>query len=281
MNNFAGYEYSFRGFLDYSRCYGEPNILWVLVGSGILLGTIISIIPQIVSIVRNKSSYGINAFTYMISNLTQFFLVLNYCCLHKADFVGIFQLPLKSTLPRLLSFLNLFTFFIMFFPNVMLYCILFDTNLRLQRGPKTISFERILGFSCFYLIGFSIICLSVVYILFSVTSEDKIIYFGKSLGLISGVCTIIQYMPQFITTCKVKESGSLSIILLAIQAPGGMLNCCFMFFANNDDITTFLSLFLGALQQFILLILCIFYDLRKRRRNKTSTASLRPLLTED
>jgi hypothetical protein len=66
-------------------------------------------------------------------------------------------------------------------------------------------------------------------------------------------------------TCHLKDSGSLSLALLAIQAPGGTLNALFMWIGQEDDWTTWISILAASVQQFILLGICVFFKLRKRR----------------
>jgi len=108
MDEFRGYEYSFNGFVDYGACYHEVGSLWQAIGWVIFFGTVVSIIPQIISLVKNRTSYGLNPLTVFLTSWGQFVLALNYVCLHSADFVGIFQYSFTRWIPRLSTFINLF-----------------------------------------------------------------------------------------------------------------------------------------------------------------------------
>jgi hypothetical protein len=93
---------------------------------------------------------------------------------------------------------------------------------------------------------------------------------GSIAGGVASAMTIFQYLPQFIMLCKLKDNGSLSLLMLAIQAPGGTISTIFMCIGNSDNWSTWLSLGLSALQQWFMLALCLFYKARifvvKRRK---------------
>jgi hypothetical protein len=59
-----------------------------------------------------------------------------------------------------------------------------------------------------------------------------------------------------VTTCKLRSPGNLSIVNLAIQAPG-LINAIFTFVGQADDWTIAISSFLLSIEQFVLLGMCI------------------------
>jgi uncharacterized protein with PQ loop repeat len=92
---------------------------------------------------------------------------------------------------------------------------------------------------------------------------------GKFFGTVAGLICVAQYLPQMITTCKLRSSGSLSLVLLSIQAPGGLLNAIFMAVGQKDDWTTYISILAASVQQFLLLGICLFFKVRKKRPRHT------------
>ena len=282
MDEFEGYLYSFAGFTDYSNCYHKVEVLWMITGVCITVGTIISIIPQIYNIVKNKSSYGINAFTLSATSLSQVVNVLNYCSLHAADFVGMVSISFVQYMPRMLSFLNIFSLWYMYLGNTFLTLIFFDKKPREHRNAEQIKTNRkvILAFT----IGLHsiFIVLIILYFVFGSTNgyfESFLRQYGYILGFAGGVIAIAQYAPQMYTTCKLQSPGSLSIVLLAIQAPGGTINSMFLAFGNKDNWTTWFPLIVGAMQQFILLFICIYY-VCKARKLKKQMMDEQPLISE-
>ena len=108
MDKFRGYSTSFSGFIDYNACYHTVDVIWNIVAGCIFVGTVISVIPQIVSFIKKRTSFGFNPITVFVTSWGQFIVVLNYICLHSADFIGLFQYGIKTWLPRLMTFINLF-----------------------------------------------------------------------------------------------------------------------------------------------------------------------------
>lgn len=97
-------------------------------------------------------------------------------------------------------------------------------------------------------------------------TDGLIIGYGRSLGTLASVVTFIQYLPQIYTTYKLKSSGSLSMIMLSIQCPGGYFNCLFMAFGQKNDWSIWLPYFVAATQQLILLLMCIYFKCCQKRK---------------
>lgn len=269
MDEEKGYTFSWSGFTDYIRCFHEVKPLWILVGSVIFIGTIVSLLPQIIKIINLRSSYGISPVFAFMTSIAQFMTVLNYFCLHNADFYGIVQIPLSRTLPRLLTFFNVFALWYCYFFVVMLLLVFFNNIPRAER--LTIKIKKEFKFSILIIssLYISTITLFLLYIISAAArgfSSSLVFNIGKVMGSLSSLISICQYMPQFITTCKIKDNGSLSLITLAIQAPGGTINALFMCFGQHEHWTTWLSTLISALQQFLLLFICIFFKIRNKIR---------------
>lgn len=284
MDDFEGYLYSWAGFIDYSNCYHKVDVLWMITGICITLGTVISIIPQIVNFVKNRSSYGVNTFTLIMTSLGQFVNVWNYFALHAADFIGTASYSFTTYMPRLLSFLNLFSLWYVYLANAFLNFIFFDKKPREHRDIKAIksNYKTNIGLSIALFAGeFVLIVMFIAFGLSQGFFEPLIRKYGYILGVSGGVIAIIQYAPQMYTTCKLQSPGSLSIILFLIQAPGGTVNALFMAIGNKDNWTTWFPIIVGAIQQFILLGICIFFILKNRKRRQLADViSEKPLISD-
>lgn len=276
----GGYDYSFAGFNDYTSQMNESSsVIWRAAGLLIFFGTIISLIPQIYNIIKNRSSYGINPMTIFVSNFSQFILLLNIICLRSSDFIAAIQVNIFQSIPRLMTFINAFALWFFYLPIIVLTTMYFDREKRKNRNQNNIRNEWIfnLFFLCLNIIG-SIIIISIFcwLIVIKGIGSKIMVSIGKLCGSITVLSVLFQYLPQFYTTCKIRGNGSFSLLLLAIQAPGGTLSAIFMAIGQNDHWSTWASTLAASIQQFILLFLCLIFKYQKRRRNKLEI----PLLSQ-
>ena len=279
MDNFRGYHYSFQGFIDYNNCYHTIDISWMIIGGIIFLGTIISVIPQLTIIISNRSSYGLNSFSIGFTSFGQFIMIVNLISLHCNDFVGLLQIPINISFPRMMTFINVFTLWFMYFFIPILTNIFFDIESRRNRTLPEIPKERKLNIKIFIILILLISILSLLPFIigyFYSYGGNFIYQLGKYLGTLASILVFAQYLPQMITTCKLKDTGSLSLMMLSIQGPGGLINTLFMWIGNHDHWTTWLSFMIASLQQLLLLFIGIYFKLTK----KPTTFSSSPLLTQ-
>ena len=93
---------------------------------------------------------------------------------------------------------------------------------------------------------------------------------ANALGLMAALLAAIQYLPQIYTTYHLKHIGSLSIPMMCMQTPGGLLFAGSLFvrlgWAGWSSWGIFL---LSAVMQGILLAMAIYYELQ--RTNWTHT----------
>jgi len=90
------------------------------------------------------------------------------------------------------------------------------------------------------------------------------------LGIIAAVVTVPQWAPQIYKTWKMKSRGSLSVVMLIIQFPGSLLVTYFQAFLFSTSISTWLPYFFSAIQQGMLLALCLWFMFKDWRAGKHS-----------
>jgi uncharacterized protein with PQ loop repeat len=99
--------------------------------------------------------------------------------------------------------------------------------------------------------------------------------YGKVIGIISAIVVVVQWSPQLYTTWKEGEAGSLSIPMLLIQLPGSLSTVYFQAFLDRGDVTTWGPYMVTAIQQSILIVMClVFWCKRKRFVAQLSTLPL-------
>ncbi|OHT06800.1 hypothetical protein TRFO_05507 [Tritrichomonas foetus] len=275
MDKTYGYQNSISGFTDYTNCFGEYDIVWTICGCLIFIGTILSYLPQNVSIIARRSNYGINPLMTFDTQLGQNLVFLNILALHSSDLAGLFQSKVGDSthnIKVLSTFLTIcnqgmdwYSYKFIFLLNFMFV----DIETRTKRGPKKIKLDVILSRTLF---GVSILIEFVmmsVYILVGVTKgfqSPNMRQFAKVVSILSAIANCVQYIPQMITTCTLRDRGSYSILSLGILIIGTTINFCFLFIGQGEDWSTILPVGVTVVQQIILFIICAYFMILRRRK---------------
>jgi hypothetical protein len=219
-----------------------------------------------------------------VTSARELLVLVNIFCLHNADFFGVLQISPSRTIPRLLTFAQAFILWICFLPVVFMTFVFFDRCVRLSLPRAEAAMAREWRLNLILSILSTCIAFAAMSIYMGIGGgagfgSSPVEMLGKIVGLISAGLTIVQYAPQFVLACRLKDNGSLSLLTLGIQAPGGTIAAIFQMIGNNEDWSTYLSLAISALQLWVLFLLCLFYKCRgrlreKQRRNAESVYSL-------
>ncbi|KAI1828522.1 ATP synthase F0 [Xylaria intraflava] len=67
------------------------------------------------------------------------------------------------------------------------------------------------------------LCVVIISTALAFAAPSHLGAWANTLGIMSAVLAAIQYLPQIWTTYKLKHAGSLSILMMTIQTPGGFL----------------------------------------------------------
>jgi cystinosin len=276
MDTFHGFSYSWSGFVDYSGCYHRLAPFWTLLGSFVFVGTGLSVVPQLVRITKLRTSAGLSCLFVAITSMGQVLIVVNMFCLHNADFYGILQITAKLVIPRFLSFATAFILWFAYLPVVFMTFVFAPVSLTVREWRMNL-----------VLSGVVVVISWIMLVPYFVVGTNRgfgapvVAQLGKICGIVSTVVTVCQYLPQFVTVCKLKDNGSLSLLTLAIQAPGGTISTVFMAFGNREDWSTWVALGIAALQQWFLLGLCLIYKARQAAlKSKADPALLMSVSSE-
>jgi hypothetical protein len=95
-------------------------------------------------------------------------------------------------------------------------------------------------------------------------------WWANFLGIMSAALAAVQYIPQILTTYHLKHAGSLSIPMMCVQTPGGLvLAASLMARTGWDGWSTWGVYVLTAVMQGILLVMAIRYEWPKEERPAT------------
>lgn len=262
-------QYSYSGFVDYTSNYNTAAIIWILIGVGIALGTLISVTPQLIIIIKNRSCFGLNPYFVFINSFAQLLNpTFNIIALRSPDFVGLIQVGLAKALPRMLTFINGFALWFLYLPVVCFCVIFFDKEPRQLRDEEKIRKEKKINFlfvAANFILSFILITAFIGLVFNYGFGSEKVMALGRACGIMSFVCVLFTWIPQIVTTLKLKDKGSLSLFLLALQAPGGTINSLFMMIGQSDDWSTWLATLIASIQMFVLLGIGIFFEIKKKK----------------
>ena len=277
------------GFIDqvYRFQYVEP--IWQIMGSMFFLVTFFSFIPQTAELVAARSSFGIESISIFCESLAHFLLVVNVISLNAWDFVGYFQYPHYSAFPRMLTFMNLFFQWAMFIPTIYQAFIFHDRHPRPGRDRRETRVEWLKTVGVAIVLTIVDISLLGIFALLSMKFgfESAPVYkYAQACGIVATVLEVGFFLPQLYTTCKLRDGGALSLIMLEIQGPADVCNALYMWLGTKDDWTTWLTVLVGGIENFTLLGTCLLFKCMKARaaareaaekkRNMVMLASIEP-----
>jgi uncharacterized protein with PQ loop repeat len=94
--------------------------------------------------------------------------------------------------------------------------------------------------------------------------STAVVAYADGISIIVILSTLVQYIPQIYTTYKNRSGGSISVITLAIQAPGNLAIVLYQLLAHST-IATWLPFLSAFVQQTILIIeICVFHYCKQR-----------------
>ncbi|PRT53715.1 Uncharacterized protein C4C5.03 [Wickerhamiella sorbophila] len=120
--------------------------------------------------------------------------------------------------------------------------------------------------------------------------------FGSKLAYLCGLAAagvgLVQYIPQLMTTYTLKHAGTLSLLTLLIQIPGGMIWSFSLAVRGEVNWSIWMPIMLSAILQVILLCMAFYFSLVQINRdvaqitktpppNATNTVEAEALLADD
>lgn len=231
----------------------HPNWFAVTLAAFLVIGIVASYLPQHYKILSNKSSAGISPWWVLLGGLSSIAAIANIltlptsradmaCCKElsggacAAALLGVAQIGLQWTCFMIMSVLLNCTVYCLsslslILPSVLLYIVFFpataddveDMTSSTASITKTHPANRrdplIVG-AAIFLSLFTVALISVV-LVFSYPHHTQ--NWANVLGTISGSLAAVQYLPQIWFTYRLGDVGNLSVLTLAIQAPGAFV----------------------------------------------------------
>lgn len=119
-----------------------------------------------------------------------------------------------------------------------------------------------------FLHAFVVIVLTGV---FAIARPNFLNTWAVLLGMMAAALAGLQYIPQIWTTYHLKHAGSLSIPMMCIQTPGGLVFAASLFFRLRwEGWSTWAIYLFTAGMQGTVLAMCIYYELHRRSERPDS-----------
>ncbi|KAG6081520.1 hypothetical protein E4U15_002845 [Claviceps sp. LM218 group G6] len=247
-----------------------PRYLELVISILILVGMLISYLPQHYRIISRGTAQGISPYFVLLgttSATSGFANILTVaqsreamqCCQEldhfqcAAGLLGVAQLGMQWA-----CFALILVLFLIFF----------------RYRDANVPFEELDGESPKWqtAVGVGLVCVIhglVVVILtgiFTIALPDHLTAWANFLGIMAAALAAVQYFPQIWTTYRLKHVGSLSIPMMCMQTPGGFLIAASLYARlGPEGWSTWAIYLLTALMQGCVLFLGVYYEVQARR----------------
>ncbi|KAL5090670.1 hypothetical protein Trisim1_003983 [Trichoderma cf. simile WF8] len=263
-----------------------PSYMELTVSIVILIGLLISYLPQHYRIISRGTSEGISPYFVLLGTTSAtagFANILTVapsrraigCCKELETFecaaglLGVAQLGMQW-----LCFTAILVLFLIFFRYR-------EANVPQEElggeSPRWQTAVAVGGLCILH--GLVVIALTGV---FAIAMPDQLNLWANFLGVMAAVLAAIQYIPQIWTTYHLKHVGSLSIPMMCIQTPGGLLFAASLFMRlGMEGWSTWAIYLLTAAMQGSVLAMGIYYEVARRSEeyahSYTSSAPQSPI----
>lgn len=265
------------------------------IGAGFLLGLSLSFMPQIVNIIRRRSGRGISIIFCLCSasmgtsNFTAAALLQRskFDCCAEWGFAQCNEqmLPVYALMMQAVMTTAIFILVAGFsFRDQISAQARAAGKLASDHYPAAGDAEppehpmRVLRTVGALFVGFAVlqVVLPLVFVHQFRAADDasKIDDLGRAMGTTSVIFTFIQYIPQLLTTYRLKGLGSFSKATLCIQAFGGLGFGSYLAFAGEQKPTTWMPPMVTGAFQIALLCMAVYY------RKSSSEGESDPLLAK-
>ncbi|ELP93122.1 hypothetical protein EIN_053770 [Entamoeba invadens IP1] len=265
-------EFTSEGEFDFVPELGVGSII---VGMVIMIGTVLSVFPQYIKLLRKRDSSGLSPFYLLIQFINQVTAVANGCITNATYIHSCVYLGFNGCFGVLISWIQIMLLAMVYLPQIVFYLVFFPDK-------KNFSLFKIPLYTTPVVVFISLLIFGTVPLLEMTDGEcgEWTSGIGFLYGIICTICVFIQWSPQIYMTFKRKSAGALSVLMMSITAPGMVILTIYMIFITKQSFSTWLSNAASAIQQVILLTLLIYYEFIKKRfcPKKDEESEIKPLL---
>ncbi|KAI8597070.1 hypothetical protein EDD21DRAFT_311321 [Dissophora ornata] len=280
---------------DESECSPRNNNYKLTLSVLVLIGIIVSYLPQVFRIIHKKSSDGFSPWFLLIGCLSTCWSFFNILIMEWRGISCCTVVGAGRCMESILGIAQLFVQFVLFTLIFVLYMIYYPP------GKKTNRLVRILHLICLPSRSFSwaislffakvilgnFVVTTVITIISLIFVDDTIdrrsswtLFWAGFLGVASVLLTMIQHIPQIVETSIRKSVGALSIPTMLMQTPAAIIMTVSLALSPGVNWSTWFPYAVSALLQAVLLGMCLHYYFRAKHLGLSSfhSAERTPLL---
>ncbi|PPQ74468.1 hypothetical protein CVT26_001105, partial [Gymnopilus dilepis] len=250
-------------------------------------GLIISYLPQHYRIIHVKSSEGLSPVFLLLGTTSAASALFNMIALQAPMVKCCRVVPFASCVEMTAGIVQLGIQWVCFSIIFILYMTYYPPHLRYvgvsldeleEQSPGRVktpvmSSEWRLSIILAWLtvIHLLFISLATAYLLYTVPPTLSgvtpwiVDFWSFLLGISAAMLAAIQYAPQIWHTYRTKLVGALSIPMMMIQTPGGILMATSIILRPGTNWTTWITFAVAAIMQGCLLVMCIFWKIRQNK----------------
>ncbi|KAK1139619.1 hypothetical protein N8T08_000624 [Aspergillus melleus] len=188
----------------------------------IVLGILLSYLPQHYRIISLKTSYGISPYFVLLGTTSSSSSLANVLSQHKslqdasccssisgfacfAGLLGVLQIATQC-----FCFFTILSLFVAYFPRI--------SSSEAKDSPSYRTALIVAAICVFHAIA-----VLIVTVVIGVKKPSSLQDWSNFCGILAAILSSIQYFPQIYTTLKLRCVGSLSIPMMCIQTPGSLV----------------------------------------------------------
>ncbi|KAL8381681.1 hypothetical protein RB595_005796 [Gaeumannomyces hyphopodioides] len=261
----------------------SPGAINLIVSIIIVLGMLISYLPQHYRIISRGTSEGISPYFILlgVTSATSGFANILTLPQSRQDVACCKDLDTFHCLAGLLGIAQLGAQWICFAVILVLFLVFFrydnatvsadeEEDLATEEQPR---WQTAVAVACIcFLHGLAVIVTTAV---IGYVFPQHLSGWANTLGLSAAALAGIQYLPQIWTTYRLKHVGSLSIPMMCIQTPGGFLFASSLFARFGPaGWSSWGIILLTASMQGILLSMAIYYEIRRDKSHAEGSPAI-------
>tara|TARA_B100000575_G_C23133138_1_gene657676 strand:- start:1333 stop:2154 length:822 start_codon:yes stop_codon:yes gene_type:complete len=259
---------------DNTSSSGGYTIIGSILVWGLILGTLLSYVPQYYKIYNNKNTNGISEYTILYGIYSCLFNIMgtiqeNYSDIRKCREIGNCYerlIPICQLIAPFLCITTLYCFFLKY---------LTKENITIW-SSQYIIYKNAVWCRARLVIISNIFIVLLCFILNTKLSFITINKLGKILNIVSSIFSAIMWIPQIYKTYKLKTDYSLSIIALSIHSFGCFITVVYQVGFANQNLYVVLNYIIGGISEGSIVCMILYY---KRNRDKLLTSTY--LLSSD
>ncbi|CAK1357972.1 hypothetical protein CB0940_07364 [Cercospora beticola] len=258
----------------------HPHWFTVTLAAFLVVGILVSYLPQHYKIISRKSSDGLSPWWILLGGLSSIAAIGNILTLptSRADMLCCREIGEGACGAALLGVLQIAVQFSCFMIIVFLYItfapreedgeVLSTSTATLTKPPPPSRPRDPLIVGTAIILSLLVVALTSLILVIRYPQHTQ--SWADLLGSVSGVLAAIQYLPQIYFTAKIKDLKSLSVGTLIIQAPGAFLFAYSLFLRVGVEgwSTWLVYMVTGALQMVLLGMAASFHATRQQEKRQ-------------